>query len=522
MKNLIVILFLFVFLIGSVSACQYKINESYSQEEEWFYFDGDFVGANLEMDKLVWVENSHLSFTVYNNLTIPVTVRLDYKVVSTWFGLDEVKSVEVKVEPRDSDRYDDGHVNTQLNSYIGITDLDYTLIEPEVSSEYKNVEKQKEVCRTCPNGKQCLDDNSLCISDNECGSSICNIVGFCGKDKIISCEHYGKLNCKNQTCLMPSTKEVGEAYMCEWECKSDRFEEGICLKSSEQLQKEREERIKQLSIFGVIIFIVVLLSYLYIEKWKRGKVKKERQKEEEKVKDIRNEIIKLGEEKERINEDIKGGNKEIQKLESQKANRLNEIKDLEEKIRHSKGEIKEKYEQELIRLRNKNKETEDKLKIQRKELLEQEKELKTKEKELEKRTEAYWKEKALIDSGQKQNLRFNEEGRLVFKNSGKLYHVWKYEDYLKKKGQKILDNISIHHIDRNKYNNEIWNLVPMDKKIHDINNRESVKGKFNHNLIESYNWESGIHQIKEQLGWKDSDFPEQIQKELNEGKNRQS
>ena len=43
-------------------------------------------------------------------------------------------------------------------------------------------------------------------------------------------------------------------------------------------------------------------------------------------------------------------------------------------------------------------------------------------------------------------------------------------------------------------------------------------GKFRHGKIYFKSWESGIHQIKEQLDWKDSDFPEHIQKEIKKRK----
>src|SRR3989338_7962993 len=235
MKKLILILFLLISFTGSVYAldCQYRTNETYLIEEEWFYFNGNFEGVNLKMDELVRFENNGLSFMIYNNLTIPVKVQLNYTLRSQWFGIDSPTSIELDVGPRDSKSYQEERISSggAWGSYYWIEKFIPSVINPEITSEYKNVEKQREICRTCPNGKQCLDDNSLCNSDNECGTSVCNVAGFCGKEKIVSCEPYGKLNCKNQTCLTPSTKELGDAYMCEFECKSKYGNDNICIRN---------------------------------------------------------------------------------------------------------------------------------------------------------------------------------------------------------------------------------------------------------------------------------------------------
>ena len=49
-------------------------------------------------------------------------------------------------------------------------------------------------------------------------------------------------------------------------------------------------------------------------------------------------------------------------------------------------------------------------------------------------------------------------------NFGKLLHRLVFEDFYK---IKLPSDIVIHHDDRDKTNNEIWNLIPMSKKEHD-------------------------------------------------------
>src|SRR3989344_5815679 len=122
MNKLILILFLSIFLLSSVYAlnCQYKTNETYSVEEEWFYFNGDFEGVNLKMDELVRFENNGLSFKIYNNLTIPIKVQLNYSLRSQWFGIDSPTSFELYVRPRDSKSYQEERISSCWGSYYSI------------------------------------------------------------------------------------------------------------------------------------------------------------------------------------------------------------------------------------------------------------------------------------------------------------------------------------------------------------------------------------------------------------------
>ena len=268
MKRLIILLVLSFLFINSISAldCQYRVDESYEIEEEWFYFDSVFEGVNLNIDEFVWVDNYRLTFTGYNNLTIPVKIQLNYVLFSKFFGTNRPMSVEMGIDPRDSEIHVEQGISSGFGNYYGIKDFTYTILSPKITSEYKDVEKQREICKTCPNGKQCKDDGEPCELNIECGSGICNIAKVCGINKTGSCPD-GELNCNDESCQKPSIIEPGDEYSCEWECKSGRGEDGVCLKSIEWW------------IYFLAICILILSGGVgYFAFYKRWREEKERDK----------------------------------------------------------------------------------------------------------------------------------------------------------------------------------------------------------------------------------------------------
>lgn len=110
----------------------------------------------------------------------------------------------------------------------------------------------QDICKQC-NGKSCLNDEQNCSSDSECGSQICNLAGYCGVQKIVDCPK-GFQNCNNETCLEVGTKNIGESYSCEFECKSNFGKEGIC----ETTLKE-----KTLKTLFLSISLIVLIGIVY-------------------------------------------------------------------------------------------------------------------------------------------------------------------------------------------------------------------------------------------------------------------
>ena len=111
----------------------------------------------------------------------------------------------------------------------------------------------------------------------------------------------------------------------------------------------------------------------------------------------------------------------------------------------------------------------------------------------------YYKKKYFVDE-YPNRLEISKEDYMVFKDSKIPLHKYIYEsEYDKKMGK------NIHHIDRNNYNNEIWNLIALDWKVH----KESVK----HGRIKFGDWNSGIEELR-RIGLSDKEFPQEVIKRL--------
>ena len=95
-------------------------------------------------------------------------------------------------------------------------------------------------------------------------------------------------------------------------------------------------------------------------------------------------------------------------------------------------------------------------------------------------------------------------GYIKFTSNGELIHR-----YIYRKKFNLGDGYEVHHIDNDKLNNEIWNLISLKKEDHKI---------INHGKIDYQNWESGIQQMGAGLGMRDSDFPDHIRKEIKKRK----
>ena len=373
-------------------------------------------------------------------------------------------------------------------------------------------------------GACALKNGGKCLINDDCVSGICNPARICGEFNGV-CPDGEKL-CNNQTCLKTSDKLAEQPYSCEWECVNGTIAcNGICRAVSSKKAGQEYHCIEECEsgrgddkkcipsiIWWVYFWIISLVAILILTLLVIHLYKKKLIIIKEEIKKLEGFIIKL--------------NESITELSLEKEGTGKEIKKLEEEVRNSKGEAKRKYEEELMKLKEKNKVVENNLKNKQGKLKETEEELKAKEEELSKRKNLFKEEnlkfqiKQALDKYNKvtnDKLRYNGE-YLVFKNSGLRYHVWRYKEYLKKKG-KMLDNnrFSIHHIDRNKLNNELWNLVSIDKNVHDIQN-----GKFIHDLIEFGDLKSGVKELIEQLKMKEKDFNEETIKKLKELKEQRT
>jgi len=507
-ESILIVFFLIVLTsLNSVLSCQYTDIETYYEESEYFYYDLRVIGENLNLDELIKVEINGFTINATNRLNVPITLEIEYVRNAPWFGvINDVKAIKVNIEPNDFEIIEDSFATTFLcSSKCSISLRKYKMVEPNiVTSEVKSLPKTRIVCKQCV-GKDCLDDNSPCSTDNQCGSSICNIAGYCGYQKIVECPN-GLLNCNDQACLKPSLKKVGEAYKCSFECISDRFENGICLKSTSQIQQEEDKRRTGLITFGVIALIVLSAGIWYFAFHKRKKESKKTEETKKERERLSNEILEFKKEKKHLEKKIGDFNDSINKGKKS-------IKKLKKKIKNSRGIVKEKFEKGLKAEEKKQKKRFESLKRKEKSLSKKENKINWLEDHLDGRKKEYEKEshktyiKKGLDKYKKRypNIEFDPtSGYLRFSNSGEYLHRFIYRRKFDLKPGEL-----IHHIDADKLNNEIWNLSALQSGLHT---------HFNHTKVIFQNWESGIKELKEQLNMDFSDFPEHIQKEIKKRK----
>jgi len=503
MKLALAVIIFTTIIISLSSACQYKVNQTDQEFGSWLYdSNGNFFGEPLVLkdffSKYMNIEgcNPPPSFKIYNQYSFSVTVKLTYtlfhpRINQFYPEAEQEMTTKVKIAPYSEERIDSTCLDIGTNEILNDT-ITYTISGLKSLTLKKGyINSTREVCKQCEE-KDCLDDGAICKRDTQCGSNICNINNVCGATSstyVVSCSD-GKLNCKNQSCLTPSTKKVGEAYSCEWECtngtipcnntcravsskkpgeeyhciqecKSGRGKEGVCLRSIEWW----------VYFWIICIFIVsVGIGYFGVYKWR--KAKRKREEEERKLKAVMNEREDLQIEIDNYKKEIEKGGKKIIKLK--------------EEIKNAEGKAKEDYELAL-------REEKERQKSREIILIEKEKLLSSKEKEIEKRNKFaedninYTKkeiEAAILKYGGHKKLFFNGE-YLQFKNGfngndkGPLYHTWLYINKLS-----IGINQEIHHIDGNKLNNEMWNLIAIDSEVHRYKVREAA--------IKNEGWEFGL------------------------------
>lgn len=244
------------------------------------------------------------------------------------------------------------------------------------------------------------------------------------------------------------------------------------------------------------------------------------------------EKIKKGEEKlKKIGEQIKSANieaknvfqEEYQKEKSRHEKIIQEGNDklsrLKNQVKNASDEAKKAFEEEYQKEEQRQQERKAKLSHNDREISRKEEDQQRKREELERSKSKLNLEKDAFDSENKgfmikkakdkyeqryhNQLIFEENsGYLKFKSSNEYLHR-----YLYRKNFGIEKGYFIHHIDANKLNCELHNLISILKERHD---------SFNHARVLFNDWNSGIQQLKEQLGMKDEDFPEHIRKHLKE------
>jgi len=512
MKNVFLFLLLGIFFINFVNSldCQYKVNETYQELELGLYdSNGNFVGPPLDFKDFVGGSFNLYgcnppSFKVHNTLGKDIILNISYTTEwNTAFGSrsqNHQGTITIS-QYLDSD-FLMGSCPDIGSGSISKESVKYLILEPEIITlENEQVTKQREICKICPNGKQCLDDGSSCDLNIACGSNICNIAGFCGYNKTVPCEPYGKLNCKDQACLMPSTKEVGEAYMCDWECKSDRFENEKCLISKEELIRRWVYWIT--GVVTALILTTLIIKYLIKKRILDPRIKELEdkiialaRKFEQKGKDIK----ELEEKGASLKEIIKKS-EELIDIGNNKINSFNELIRLKEsELKEVKGNVRKKIENELKILKNKLEEI-TKANI----LLKQSNDRIEKE---QKRKEGL----AIKKYGGENKVFIDENGYLRFyslkdgSKTGERYHRWLYFS----KFPETPRNYEIHHIDGEKLNNEMWNLIALEKSIH--------KYYVSEGKIKGEKWEVGLKHLIDLKIVKEENFHKYIQQEIQKRK----
>ena len=227
MRKVLLLIFLILFSISFIVAldCQYTKKTQINLEGINFYNTEQIEEYNL--NQILEINENKLSFTLTNNLDQKLKLKIIYNMKSSWFG-EHSSEVEVEIGPYDSYVYKDKSYDSCVNHPCYLENIKIYVLDPKYISFNR--------CRLC-GSQPCLDDGASCnplFDDSRCGSGICNIAGFCGSEKIVDCPN-GKLNCKDMACLETSTKGQGEAYDCPFECKSNRWDEEKCLRSSNEI-----------------------------------------------------------------------------------------------------------------------------------------------------------------------------------------------------------------------------------------------------------------------------------------------
>lgn len=356
-----------------------------------------------------------------------------------------------------------------------------------------------------------------CSKHWDCISGVCNIAGFCDTKEIVPCEPYGKLNCNNLSCLIPyvkqtneaymcdwecvngtracngvckavSSKKVGQEYNCEWECKSNRFRDGKCLSPKWVV----------IVFFSLIFLIFGFGMWFLIKSIKdlKGKI----------IDKLNNEIISkkkdidsLENKKEEIEDDVKtvkeNYDKKVEEFKEREKNLKEKhnlkILDLEEKLKNKEGVAKKEVEEEIKKEKEKRKEELENLdKVKKENRIEYEKEKDRKKRELNELKCEIDSERETLEAELKKSKilretpRLNQQGyRVTSDEEGyEIYNGEKFNRFWYRKNYNLsineIEGFHIHHIDGNRRNNEIWNLIKLSQGEH------STIHRFNKNWLD--------------------------------------
>lgn len=382
---------------------------------------------------------------------------------------------------------------------------DVALCEFECKSGF--IENGK--CKTCA-GKECLKDGFKCEIPEECGSGACNPNKECGN--FGGCKNESVFCNKTNTCLNESTKKAGEVYSCSFECKSDRWNEEKCLmKNSTRL----------LLISLLIIIVAIVVWYFAFKKRKREDIKKgqaikERDKAKEESDIITKEIAKTKnilaklelDKNNLINEVAQEKEKSQRRIKEIKDKEYKEIKNLEEKKKNKSKEAQKAIDEEITKIRKDRGKEIESAKMELSEILnslnsdiEKNKKLRNEEnKNLEEIKKIHEETKNLMliphTNKQRYKVTLDEEGYEIY-NGERFHRFWYRKNYHLSKEE--IRNFAIHHIDGDKRNNEIWNLIQLTHEEHNkihIANRNWLNWKEGIEILQKNNLELPLFVLK--------------------------
>ena len=525
MEKLLFIL-LFLVLITNISAldCQYTEMEPYEEFEFGLYdSSGDFVGPPLEFKDFVGgsmnIQGCNPpSFKIYNPLDNKITLNISYMASwNTAFGSSSPSyRSTISINKNSNSEKIQGSCPDLGGGSILEESINYLIVSPEIMTlENELVKKQRDVCKVCPSGKQCLDDGVSCEFDNECGAGICNPNNKCGSFEN-GCS--GGTHLCGDKCLLPSIKQTNEAYSCEFECESQRGNGDVCILGEDQ--EAFWTRIKNI-FFGVLILAgLSLIGYFIL--WKKVKPTVKKYDESKKgLEEVEKEVKKLEGDKKRLEGDLIFLNSELKSLEDDKKDSEERMINLRKKIKKAGEEAKEKLEEKLEeaeriqklridRIKEKEKEINSKkLKVnsdknklskalsERNRLAEQS--IINTQKEVDASLKKYQREYS------RQTIKYdNERNYFVFSSNNEPLHRYRY-----RKMYNLGEGYKVHHIDKNKLNNEYWNLIALTKEEHD---------KIEHGSFFFKDWGRGILELKRRIPEIERRFHKEIKKKLKKKK----
>jgi hypothetical protein len=476
---------LFILLLPFVYSvnCQYTELESYTVNHKMSYVNDYFIGEDIKSDEIFSYSKTGYSIRINNTVNANLEVNISYNRYSKWLGVNQNVNEVYIIGGNDYHIIDDAWLKrvAAINADKALRDIRVKLSDRLRFDLRDEIEvRNRSICTGL------LDDGSKCDFSAECGSGLCfELAGYCGTNisvieddpgcpsgeflcsdrcvepsvlnsgEVYFCEEQCALGLKgcDGICKNSSSIIEGESYTCEWECKSDRFENGICLESTGHLYG------KWLGLGFALLLIGILVIKLY-HSIKINKAKEVARK-------LVSEAVFEANEKRKIAAIIELKIEILSKsLDKALVNNLEDAREKKEQLK--------KLNQSLTKISEDTEKKEYKIIKMYKDLL----------------VARYGK-----------NLIYDDNGYPRFKDSNKLIHRVIYEN---EKDSKIKWKNQIHHIDANKINIEVKNLIELTSQQHK---------NIPHSKIPTGDWKKGMEVLMKTMKWKENDLPDHLKEE---------